>query len=60
MNEQNKQLKRGGDRREGGERTDRRGMANELFPGEEITHEDIGLKEDRREGSRRTGKDRRD
>ena len=38
---------------------DRRGLAEELFPGEEITQKDVGLEKDRRNYDRRSEKERR-
>ena len=55
-----KKPKRGGDRRGSKDRGDRRGLSGELFPGEEITHKEVGLEKDRRKDARRTGKKRRD
>ena len=53
-------IKRAGIRRDVEGRGDRRNLSMELFPGEEITHKDVGLEQDRRKDARRAGKDRRD
>ena len=52
-------VKRAGVRRDSEGRGDRRGLSSELFPGEEITYMDVGLKQERRTDARRTGNERR-
>ncbi len=39
---------------------DRRSLSRELFPGDEITHRNVGLEQERRKDARRSGEDRRD
>ncbi len=53
-------VKRAGVRRDSEGRGDRRNLSKELFPDKEITHKDVGLKQERRKDNRRSGKDRRD
>ncbi len=55
-----KRVKRAGVRRDSEGRGDRRNLSRELFPGERITHRDVGLEQERRKDARRSGKDRRD
>ncbi len=55
-----KKVERAGLRRDREGHGDRRSLSKKLFLGEEITHKEVGLKQDRRKVARRTGKDRRD
>ena len=54
-------VKRAGPRRDREGNGDRRTLSKKLFLGEEITHKEVGLEQDRRhDDARRSGKDRRE
>ena len=42
------------------EKENRRDLSRKLFPGDSITHKDVGLEKDRRKDNRRSSDDRRE